>query len=186
MEEEVKKVGLSWSDKGVPDYEISFTYDTLLCIDQALVECNEILGEAGLGTGYESRQTTIWKLEEDHYTLNRYMGCLPQYVNDTLNLTEECYLPGMRDVPREKVTRKKSELRFSDFLGMSAGSVKGFADIFAAQYETMKNAGLLGTESVPELNEYLTQLSEQGEFSGTGHNHSETNHRSNGKFASST
>lgn len=72
MEEEVKKVSLSWSEKGVPDYDISFTYDTLLCIDKALVECNEILGEAGLGTGYESRQTTILKLEEDYYTLNRY------------------------------------------------------------------------------------------------------------------
>lgn len=208
MEEEVKKVSLSWSEKGVPDYDISFTYDTLLCIDKALVECNEILGEAGLGTGYESRQTTILKLEEDHYTLNRYIGCLPQYVYDTLDqplyeafnrgatesisrirledfevtntlgLTEDCYVPGMQDLPGEIVTRKKATLGFADFLGTSVGEkevspagtvihtgcVKGFADIFAAQYESMKSAGMLGTENVPTLDEYLTQFSEQGEF----------------------
>ncbi len=62
MDAEIKKAYLNWSEKGVSYMDIMYAYDTMLAVDEALLRCEEILGEAGLGIGYTSKQSKMDRL----------------------------------------------------------------------------------------------------------------------------
>ncbi|MCF0230501.1 MAG: hypothetical protein HUJ76_12530, partial [Parasporobacterium sp.] len=85
MDAEIKKVYLSWSEKGVSYLDIMYAYDTMLAVNDALLRCEEILGEAGLGIGYTSKQSEIDRLLEGKVTLRRYIGVLNDYVDYKLD-----------------------------------------------------------------------------------------------------
>lgn len=54
MDKEIKKAYLAWSEKGASYLNSMYVYDTMMDVNEALQECDEILGEVGLGIGYTS------------------------------------------------------------------------------------------------------------------------------------
>ena len=155
MDAEIKKVYLSWSEKGVSYLDIMYAYDTMLAVNDALLRCEEILGEAGLGIGYTAKQSEIDRLLEGKVTLRRYIGVLNDYVDykldqplrkdfkknatetisrihledfevdNTLGLTENNYIAGGMGYPGTMVEQEKGKLTFADFMGTSDGKAEG-------------------------------------------------------------
>ena len=155
MDAEIKKAYLNWSEKGVCYLNSLYAYDTLIEVDQALQKCDEILGEAGLGLGYTSRQSDIDRLMEGRCTLRIYIDALNYYVDEkldqplrkdfkknatetisrihledfevdnTLGLTENNYIPGGMGYSGTMVEQEKGKLTFADFMGTSDGKAEG-------------------------------------------------------------
>jgi len=120
-----------------------------------LQKCDEILGEAGLGLGYTSRQSDIDRLMEGRCTLRIYIDALNYYVDEkldqplrkdfkknatetisrihledfevdnTLGLTENNYIPGGMGYSGTMVEQEKGKLTFADFMGTSDGKAEG-------------------------------------------------------------
>ena len=135
--------------------DIMYAYDTMLAVNDALLRCEEILGEAGLGIGYTSKQSEIDRLLEGKVTLRRYIGVLNDYVDDkldqplrkdfkknatetisrihledfevdnTLGLTENNYIAGGMGYSGTMVEQEKGKLTFADFMGTSDGKAEG-------------------------------------------------------------
>ena len=99
-------------------------------------------------------------------------------VDNTLGLTENNYIPGGMGYPGTMTEQEKGKLTFADFIGTSDGkaegngfhmaftngSVEGFAEIFAGQYEAMLASGMLGEDNELTQQEFLEQFYKQGEF----------------------
>lgn len=98
--------------------------------------------------------------------------------NERLPLTEDYYINGGMYGGSTSVNQVKPTLKFSDFFGNKIGEAEGnglymsysdgcveeFAEIFASQYEGMKQAGMFGSEGDITLEDYLNSLEHQGEF----------------------
>ena len=99
-------------------------------------------------------------------------------IDNTLGLTENNYIPGGMGYPGTMTEQEKGKLTFADFIGTSDGkaegngfhmaftngSVEGFAEIFAGQYEAMLASGMLGEDNELTQQEFLEQFYKQGEF----------------------
>ena len=99
-------------------------------------------------------------------------------VDNTLGLTENNYIPGGMGYSGTMIEQEKGKLTFADFIGTSDGkaegngfhmaftngSVEGFAEIFAGQYEAMLASGMLGEDNELTQQEFLEQFYKQGEF----------------------
>ena len=99
-------------------------------------------------------------------------------VDNTLGLTENNYIPGGMGYPGTMTEQEKGKLTFADFMGTSDGkaegngfhmaftngSVEGFAEIFAGQYEAILASGMLGEDNELTQQEFLEQFYKQGEF----------------------
>ena len=99
-------------------------------------------------------------------------------VDNTLGLTENNYIPDGMGYSGTMIEQEKGKLTFADFIGTSDGkaegngfhmaftngSVEGFAEIFAGQYEAMLASGMLGEDNELTQQEFLEQFYKQGEF----------------------
>ena len=99
-------------------------------------------------------------------------------IDNTLGLTENNYIPGGMGYPGTMTEQEKGKLTFADFIGTSDGkaegngfhmaftngSVEGFAEVFAGQYEAMLASGMLGEDNELTQQEFLEQFYKQGEF----------------------
>ena len=155
MEEEIKKVYMDWSEKGVSYLNCMYVYDIMMDVDEALQTCDTILDEIDLGIDYTSREKDIDRLLEGHGTLHRYIDVLNCYVDDkldqplkkdfkknatetisrihledfevdnTLGLTENNYITGGMGYAGTMVEQEKAKLTFADFIGTSDGKADG-------------------------------------------------------------
>lgn len=108
MEKEIKKAYLAWSEKGASYLNSMYVYDTMMDVNEALQECDEILGEVGLGIGYTSRQNEIDRLLEGRGILRIYIDMLNSYVDTKLDQ------PQRKDF-KENATETISRIHLEDF-----------------------------------------------------------------------
>ncbi len=155
MDKEIKKAYLAWSEKGASYLNSMYVYDTMMDVNEALQECDEILGEVGLGIGYTSRQNEIDRLLEGRGILRIYIDMLNSYVDtkldqplrkdfkenatetisrihledfevdNTLGLTRNNYITGGMGYSGTMIEEEKEKLTFADFIGTSDGKAEG-------------------------------------------------------------
>ena len=63
MNEEVKRVSQFWEEKFGSNIDSMYYENRLLEIDLTLQECDEILEEVGLGTGFISKESELENLQ---------------------------------------------------------------------------------------------------------------------------
>lgn len=147
MNEEVKRIDLAWSDKMSYYEDRMYAFQRLWEIEEYIRECDEILGEVGLGIGFVSKANEIELLSEERSVLWSYISRLQSYheynidnplykffvngatetiskiklenfeVDNDLGLTVE-YYPAMAGY---SATIEKDKLTFEDFIGTLDG-----------------------------------------------------------------
>ena len=152
MYDEVKRVDLNWADKMNANEDYMYAFERLSWIDSYLQECDEILGEVGLGIDFTSRSEEIEVLSEERDVLWNYIAQLQSYneanidnplyksfvngatqtmstirlenytVDNNLGLTVEYFVNGSGTGP---VTIEKGKLTFEDFIGTLDGKADG-------------------------------------------------------------
>lgn len=152
MYDEVKRVDLNWAGKMDANEDYMYAFERLSWIDSYLQECDEILGEVGLGIDFTSRSEEIEVLSEERDVLWNYIAQLQSYneanidnplyksfvngatqtmstirlenytVDNNLGLTVEYFVNGSGTGP---VTIEKGKLTFEDFIGTLDGKADG-------------------------------------------------------------
>lgn len=152
MYDEVKRVDLNWAGKMDANEDYMYAFERLSWIDSYLQECDEILGEVGLGIDFTSRSEEIEILSEERDVLWNYIAQLQSYneanidnplyksfvngatqtmstirlenytVDNNLGLTVEYFVNGSGTGP---VTIEKGKLTFEDFIGTLDGKADG-------------------------------------------------------------
>lgn len=152
MYDEVKRVDLNWAEKMDTYESYMYAFEQLSGVDSYLQECDEILGEVGLGIDFTSKSEEIELLSEERNALWNYIAQLQSYneanidnplyksfvngatqtmstirlenytVDNTLGLTVEYFVNGSGTGP---VTIEKGNLTFEDFIGTLDGKADG-------------------------------------------------------------
>ena len=147
MNEEVKRVDLAWADKMSYYEDRMYAFQRLWETEEYIRECDEILGEVGLGIGVVSKADEIELLSEERSILWSYISQLQSYceamidnplyksfvngatetiskirlenfeVDNTAGLTVEYYPAGAG----YSATIEKDKLTFEDFIGTLDG-----------------------------------------------------------------
>jgi len=79
VNEEVKRIDLAWSDKMSYYEDRMYAFQRLWEIEEYIRECDEILGEVGLGIGFVSKANEIELLSEERSVLWSYISRLQSY-----------------------------------------------------------------------------------------------------------
>lgn len=108
MNEEIKRVSGFWEEKFASKVDCMYYEERLLAIDRTLQECDEILEEAGLGTGFISKQSELEYLFEDKRILWKYVWALPEFMS--------CYLDEpLYKALNQHATETISRIKLEDF-----------------------------------------------------------------------
>lgn len=104
---EIKRVDLSWYEK-CGDSANEYAYlEELLQIDRDLMECDNILSEVNLQTGYKSHADEIYETAEKRQHLQSFIIALPEYIETHL---DEPLYQGFR-----KANEALKQIRMKDF-----------------------------------------------------------------------
>lgn len=137
MNTEVKKVSDSWEAKCNSTVEWMSCGERLLEIDGILQECDAILQEVGLGTGFISKRTELEGLLEDKRVLWEYVPMLPDFVNYYLD--EPLY-----KAFNQHATETISRIKLEDFWvdageNNQIGITESYYDPYLGEYKGSEN-----------------------------------------------
>ena len=149
MNEEVKRVSQFWEEKFGSNVDSMYYENRLLEIDLTLQECDEILEEVGLGTGFISRESELENLLEDKRTLWKYVLALPDFMSYYL---DEPFYKALNQHATETISLIKPE-DFSVNAGEDnqIGITESYYDPYFGEYKetktktTFRFADFLGT-----------------------------------------
>ena len=149
MNEEVKRVSQFWEEKFGSNVDSMYYENRLLEIDLTLQECDEILEEVGLGTGFISKESELENLLEDKRTLWNYVLALPDFISSYL---DEPFCKALNQHATETISVIKME-DFSVNAGEDnqIGITESYYDPYLGEYKgnqtktTFRFADFLGT-----------------------------------------
>ncbi|MBU5473134.1 pre-toxin TG domain-containing protein [Roseburia sp. MSJ-14] len=149
MNEEVKRVSQFWEEKFGSNVDSMYYENRLLEIDLTLQECDEILEEVGLGTGFISKESELKNLLEDKRTLWNYVLALPDFISSYL---DEPFCKALNQHATETISVIKME-DFSVNAGEDnqIGITESYYDPYLGEYKetqtktTFRFADFLGT-----------------------------------------
>ena len=150
MNEEMKRVSPFWEEKFGSQVDCMYYEDRLLAIDRTLQECDEILEDVGLGTGFISKRSELEYLFDDKRTLWKYVLALPDFMSYYL---DEPFYKALNQHATETISLIKLE-DFSVNAGEDnqIGITESYYDPYFGEYKetktktTFRFADFLGTE----------------------------------------
>ena len=149
MNEEMKRVSPFWEEKFGSQVDCMYYEDRLLAIDRTLQECDEILEDVGLGTGFISKRSELEYLFDDKRTLWKYVLALPDFMSYYL---DEPFYKALNQHATETISLIKPE-DFSVNAGEDnqIGITESYYDPYFGEYKetktktTFRFADFLGT-----------------------------------------
>lgn len=132
MDEEQKKVYLTWEEKRETSVNIVSIFETFREVDEALIKCEELLCSVGHGVGYTSINGRLDKLYKDRSVLYNYIDTLPEYTEEKIDLP-------LRDHFRYNATERISRIHLEDFLVDNTLGVMETVYDYEYQYPTARS-----------------------------------------------